>query len=71
MNSISPDISLKEVTSDNVGAICSLRVKGHQRNYVVENSIAIAEAKVSRNDWLRAIYCGESTCRFTRSKDSW
>jgi diamine N-acetyltransferase len=52
-------ISLRDVDSKNVRAICDLAAKEEQKQYVVTNAIAIAEACYSETAWFRAVYANE------------
>ena len=52
-------VSLREVSEENVSAICNLSVRQEQTAYVVSTAIAIAEAAYSKNDRLQAIYADE------------
>jgi diamine N-acetyltransferase len=52
-------VSVREVVAENVRAICDLAVKEKQKQYVVANAIAIAEACYSETAWFRAVYADE------------
>lgn len=60
------DVHLREITEDNRAAVCALRVKRGQRDFVasVTSSLADAAAEPEANPWYRAVYCGEQPVGF-------
>ena len=50
------DVELRDITRENVRAICKLEVAEDQRGFVAPNAISIAEAHYEPKHWLRAIY---------------
>ena len=52
-------MSLREVTQENVRAVCELRVAESQRRLVAPAAYTVAEAAYEPDGWLRAIYLGE------------
>lgn len=59
--SVTPDVdlSLREITDDNLGDILNLDVAGNQRRYVATNAMSIAQGYAAGDAWMRAIYAGE------------
>ena len=61
-------ICLKEIKTDNVIAVCTLRVAEYQKDYVAENVWSLAEAYAARNAgyhaWPMAIYWDETPVGF-------
>jgi diamine N-acetyltransferase len=59
-------IELREITKDNLRAVLSLDVQGHQRRMVAANSVSLAQLTYAVNTpepadaWARAIYAGET-----------
>jgi diamine N-acetyltransferase len=56
VNSQNGAVTLREITADNVRAVCDLRLAPGQEPYVAPNAVSIAEAHYEPNVWLRAIY---------------
>jgi diamine N-acetyltransferase len=52
-------VSLREVTADNVRAICELELGPGQRKYVAPAAYSVAEFHYEPTGWMRAIYDGE------------
>jgi diamine N-acetyltransferase len=52
-------VSLREVTTETVRAICRLEVSEEQKHFVAPNSVSIAEAYFEPKAWFRAIYADE------------
>jgi diamine N-acetyltransferase len=52
-------ISLREVTRDNVRAICELKLRPGQERYSAPAAYTVAEAAYEPDGWLRAIYLDE------------
>ena len=53
-------VTLREVDEENAKVICDLSVHNDQRSYVVNNTVALAEAADTDNDWPLAIYADET-----------
>lgn len=51
-----PRVILREVTPDNVRAVCDLRVAAPQQQFVTSAAISLAEAYVHPQAWCRAVY---------------
>jgi diamine N-acetyltransferase len=52
-------VTLREITAENVRAVCDLELARGQERYVAPTSVSIAEANYEPRAWLRAIYAGE------------
>jgi diamine N-acetyltransferase len=58
-------VSLRDITSDTVRAVCALEVDDTQRRNVASNAISLAEAYVYYPQaWPRAIHAGEDLVGF-------
>jgi diamine N-acetyltransferase len=53
------DVSLREITAENVRAVCGLEVAEDQRTLVAPASFTVAESAYETGGLLRAIYAGE------------
>src|SRR4051812_30925867 len=53
-------VSLREVTADNVRAVCELEVREDQRRLVAPAAFTVAEAAYYEGAFLRAIYLDET-----------
>jgi SAM-dependent methyltransferase/GNAT superfamily N-acetyltransferase len=53
---VRPRVSLREIDSGNVRAVCELEVAPAQRRHVAPSAVTIAEATYEPSAWLRAIY---------------
>ena len=62
-------VTLREITADTVRAICNLKVKQTQRNFVAENAVSIAQAHFEPHAWFRAIYAGETPVGFVMTAE--
>ena len=51
-------VLLREVTPENLRAVCDLRVAPSQEKFVASTAISLAEAYVHRKAWCRAVYSG-------------
>lgn len=59
------NVSLREVTEDNLFAVLNLRVDEAQERFVASNAISIAQAYFARERaWFRAIYADETPTGF-------
>ena len=57
-------VELREVTAENVRAICRLAVGGSQTSFVAPNAISLAQALFEPKAWYRAIYAGDRPVGF-------
>ncbi len=57
-------VELREITADNVRAICRLAVAASQTSFVAPNAISLAQALFEPKAWYRAIYAGERPVGF-------
>jgi diamine N-acetyltransferase len=57
-------VSLREITKENVRAVCGLGLRPEQRDYVAPNVRSLAEAYVEPLAWPRAIYADEEPVGF-------
>ncbi len=62
-------VTLREVTKETVQAVCELKVKQLQENYVADNAFSIAQAHFSEEAWFRAIYAGDTPVGFVMLHD--
>jgi len=63
-------ITLREITSDNVRAVCALEVEEAQEGNVAANAISLAEAYVHHEEaWPRAVYADEELVGFVMVYD--
>ncbi len=58
------NITLREITKENIRAILRLAVHRDQERYVATNGNSIAEAHVEPHAWFRAIYADETPIGF-------
>lgn len=63
------NVTLREVTAQNLGQILHLDVSENQREYVATNAQSIAQAHFSQEAWFRAIYADESPVGFLMLHD--
>jgi len=63
-------VSLREVTSHTVRAICRLDVSEEQKHFVAPNAVSFAEAYFEPKAWFRAIYADETPVGFVMLYDS-
>ena len=60
-----PELSLREVTKDNVGAACKLSVAPHQQTYVAPVPVSLAEAYAQPEvAWPRLVFDGDELVGF-------
>ena len=57
-------VTLREVTASNVRAICQLKVKPDQDNFVASNGQSLAQAHFSEHAWYRGIFADEEPVGF-------
>jgi diamine N-acetyltransferase len=58
------DVSLREVTRENVDDVLALQVAPEQASYVATNAKSIAQAHFEPLAWFRAIYAGDQPVGF-------
>lgn len=58
------DVSLREITDENLRPVMDLDVTEEQRQFVAPNSRSIAEACFTTDAWMRAIYAGDAPAGF-------
>ena len=59
-----PEVSLREITRENLRPILNLSVTEAQDGFVAPNSVSIAEAHFAEDAWFRGIYAGEEPVGF-------
>jgi len=64
-----PQVTLREVTAEDLYAILALEVTEPQREYVAANAKSIAEAHFHPEAWFRAIYLGDQPVGFLMLHD--
>lgn len=52
-------VALRELTAENVRAVCNLKLKPGQERFVAPNALSLAEAHYYPNTWVRAVYAGD------------
>lgn len=57
-------VTLREITADNVRAICALETKEEQRRFVAPNAVSIAQAHFEPSAQFLAIHAGETPVGF-------
>ena len=57
-------VSLREITRENLRAVCDLDVLPEQREFVARNTFSLAEAYAEPRAWPRAIYADETPVGF-------
>lgn len=64
------EISLREVTRDNLRAVLRLKVRSDQVHLVANNAVSIAQAHFyPETAWFRAVYAGETPVGFVMLED--
>jgi diamine N-acetyltransferase len=59
------EVTLREVTLDNLREVLHLTVATHQQQFVASNAVSIAQAYFHRDSaWFRAIYAGDTPVGF-------
>jgi diamine N-acetyltransferase len=58
------DVSLREVTSENLHAVLALAVSPEQTEYVASNARSIAEAHFNPRAWFRAVFTDDDPVGF-------
>jgi diamine N-acetyltransferase len=65
MSEFDLEVTLREITKENLSDILRLKVTPHQEQFVASNSVSIAEAHFEPQlPWFRAIYAGEAPVGF-------
>ena len=63
-------VSLREVTRDNLGKVLKLKVAEEQNKFVASNAVSIAQAHFYPDEaWFRAIYADETPIGFLMLPD--
>ena len=63
------DVTLRDVTPDNLSAVLGLEVSPAQAGFVASNAKSIAEAHFEPKAWFRAIYAGDEPVGFVMLYD--
>jgi len=63
------DITLRDVTSDNVREVCALAVTSDQEQFVAPNALSMAEYAVTTKAWTRAVYADEEPVGYVLLSD--
>ena len=69
MSTTASRVSLREITSDTVRAVCKLSVAEHQTGFVAPNAVSLAQALFAPEAWYRAIYLDEELVGFVMLED--
>lgn len=65
------EVTLREITKENLSAILGLKVAPHQEQFVASNAKSIAEAHFAPEvAWFRAIYAGDTPVGFLMLEDN-
>jgi diamine N-acetyltransferase len=60
MSESNPELTLREITKENLGSILRLKVASHQEQFVASNAESLAEAHFEPElPWFRAICAGD------------
>jgi diamine N-acetyltransferase len=57
-------VELREITAENVRAVCRLAVAASQTSFVAPNAVSLAQALFEPKAWYRAIYAGDQPVGF-------
>jgi diamine N-acetyltransferase len=57
-------VSLREVSTENINAVLRLKVRNNQEQFVANNAWSIAQGTYSELSWFRAIYAGDDPVGF-------
>lgn len=70
MSEFDLEVTLREITKENLRDILRLKVASHQEQFVASNAMSIAEAHFEPEvAWFRAIYAGEVPVGFLMLED--
>jgi diamine N-acetyltransferase len=58
------EITLRELTKENLGDVMKLVVAEDQERFVAPNTVSVAQAYVHENAWPRAVYSGDELVGF-------
>ncbi|NND04723.1 MAG: GNAT family N-acetyltransferase [Acidimicrobiia bacterium] len=58
------EVTLVEITADNLRAVMDLKVKPSQEDFVAPNSVSIAQHCFNDESWMRAICAGDDPVGF-------
>jgi diamine N-acetyltransferase len=65
MSKFVPEVTLCEITKENLSDILRLKVAPHQEQFVASNAVSLAEAHFEPQlPWFRAVYAGETPAGF-------
>jgi diamine N-acetyltransferase len=60
MSEFDPEVTLREITKENLGSILRLKVAPDQEQFVASNAVSLAEAHFEPElPYFRAIYAGD------------
>jgi diamine N-acetyltransferase len=62
-------VTLRQITAETVGAVCTLAVHPHQERFVAPNAVSLAQALFEPTAWYRAIYADETLVGFVMLDD--
>lgn len=62
-------VTLQEVTAQTVRAVADLHVAAHQKDYVAENAVSIAQAYFHPEAWFRAVCVNDAPVGFVMLED--
>ncbi len=70
MSEFKPEVTLREITKENLKDILRLKVAPNQEQFVAPNAVLIAEAHFAPEVvWFRAIYAGDVPVGFLMLED--
>ncbi|EKQ68254.1 acetyltransferase, ribosomal protein N-acetylase [Leptolyngbyaceae cyanobacterium JSC-12] len=70
MSEFKPEVTLREITKENLRDILRLKVAPNQEQFVAPNAVSIAEAHFAPEvAWFRAIYAGDVPVGFLMLED--
>ncbi|MBF2027135.1 MAG: GNAT family N-acetyltransferase [Oscillatoriales cyanobacterium C42_A2020_001] len=70
MSEFKPEVTLREITKENLRDILRLKVAPNQEQFVAPNAVSIAEAHFApETAWFRAIYAGDVPVGFLMLED--
>jgi diamine N-acetyltransferase len=71
MSEVNDEVTLREITKENLKAILRLKVAPEQEQFVASNAASIAEAHFEPEiAWFRAIYSGDTPVGFLMLEDN-
>jgi diamine N-acetyltransferase len=63
------EVTLQEITSGTVRAICGLQVTEDQKEFVASNALSIAQGHFEESSWMRAIYADDTPVGFVMTAE--